>query len=477
VILVLDEGNEESIAYPIPNEVKIIFITSILHVLSSKSFFTREEKLIEIITTEKIDLFIHHCSSSRILLYDLLVIRNNNVFSILVHHELFSQDLRVLSVNPYMQRYVYTLADRVVVLSEIEQIYYKILGIKAVYIPDPLGEYAVTSEAYNFKGDIVWIGRLDNNQKQYMDIITIMKNVTMLVPNAKIRVYGPEGEPGSVKQLENAVRENGLEDNIVYCGHVTGDTVKMYENASVHLVTSAYESFGMSIAEGKMNGIPLVLYKMPYLELLKDGKGFIAVENDDTKAVADAIVHILTNRELAERLSIESKESIQRFKKFDYGMAWHNLINSLTYNETLDDSLQIDVKSMEMIFDTLGYHYYKGLSYLDDVRKNERRPYIKRLLQIKLQGNEHEIAIYPYGKWGKEIKDILNKDMGIQEAFIIDNKLAEAEENIRNLNDLKNIDCSKYQFLLCSSNSNIHQELLSSLREYVSGENILDVFG
>jgi hypothetical protein len=403
------------------------------------------------------------------------------VFSILVHHELFSQDLRVLSVNPYMQRYVYTLADRVVVLSEIEQIYYKILGIKAVYIPDPLGEYAVTSEAYNFKGDIVWIGRLDNNQKQYMDIIPIMKNVTRLIPNAKIRVYGPEGQPGSVKQLGNAVRENGLEDNIVYCGHVVGDTVKMYENASVHLVTSAYESFGMSIAEGKMNGIPLILYKMPYLELLKDGKGFIAVENDDTKAVADAIVHILTNRELAERLSIESKESIQRFKKFDYGMAWHNLIEGLTDNGQSDDDLQIDVKSLEMIFDTMGYHYYKGLSYmnerLNEVRREERRFQIKRLLQTKLRGNEYEIAIYPYGKWGQEIKDILNKDMMIQEAFIIDNKLSDFCKEIISLSDLKSMDCSRYRFLVCSSNLNIHDKLLASLSEYVPKENILDVFG
>jgi hypothetical protein len=272
-----------------------------------------------------------------------------------------------------------------------------------------------------------------------------------------------------------------LDDNIAYCGHVTGDTSKMYENAAVHLVTSAYESFGMVIAEGKMNGIPLVLYKMPYLELLKDGKGYIAVENDDTKAAAEAIVNILTDRKLAERLSTEAKQSVQKFINFDYGEAWQNLIAGLTDNGQSDDDLQIDVKSLEMIFDTMGYHYYKGLSYmnerLNEVRREERRLHIKRLLQTKLRGNEHEIVIYPYGKWGKEIKDILNIDMDIQEAFIIDNKLSGVCKDIRNLNDLKSIDCSQYQFLLCSSNPDIHDELVSSLLEYVPRENIVDVFG
>jgi hypothetical protein len=309
-----------------------------------------------------------------------------------------------------------------------------------------------------------------------MDIVPIMKEVITVLPNVKIRVYGPEWPTDIAGQLENSAKENGLENNIIYCGNVIGDTSKMYEGVAVHLVTSAYESFGMAIAEGKMNGIPLVLYKMPYLELLKDGKGYIAVENDDTKAAAEAIVNILTNRQLAESLSIEAKQSVQKFINFDYGDAWRNLIVGLTDNVQSDDDFKVDLKSMEMIFDTMGYHYYKGLLYLSDVRKNERRPYIKRILQIKLKGSEHEIVIYPYGKWGKEIKDILNKDLGIQETFIIDNKLSEFYEEIRNLNDLKSIDCSQYRFLVCSSNLNIHDELLSALMEYVPKENIVDIF-
>jgi glycosyltransferase involved in cell wall biosynthesis len=481
VTLILEEGNEDSIDYKIPNSVKILFIPGMSQVLRTKSYTLREEKLNEIIVNEKIDMLCHHCSASNIVFYDLLTFKKNNVYTILIHHELFSQEITKLSVSPYRQKYIDRLADRIVVLSEMEQLYYKIFGIKAVYIPDPLGDYAVTSKAYNFKGDIVWVGRLYNNQKQYMDIVPIMKEVTNVLPNVKIRVYGPEWPTDIAGQLENSAKENGLENNIIYCGNVIGDTSKMYEDVSIHLVTSAYESFGMAIAESKMNGIPLVTYKMPYLELLKDGKGYIAVENDDTGAAAEAIVNILTNHNLAKRLSRESKQSIQKFINFDYGEAWHKLIKGLTDNGQFNDDMQIDVKSLEIIFDTMGYHYYKGLSYmkerLNEVRRGERRQYIKCLLQIKLHNNEHGIVIYPYGKWGKEIKDILNNDLNIHEAFIVDNKLSKIYKEIKSLNDMDDIDCRQYQFLLCCTNEDIHDELLSLLKEYVPNENIVDVFG
>jgi hypothetical protein len=216
---------------------------------------------------------------------------------------------------------------------------------------------------------------------------------------------------------------------------------------------------------------------MPYLELLKDGKGYIAVENDDTKAAAEAIVHILTDCKLAECLSEEAKQSVKKFINFDYGEAWRNLIVGLTDNVQSDDDLQINLKSLEMIFDTMGYHYYKGVDYMNEVRREEHRQDIKRVLQIKLHNNNREIVIYPYGKWGKEIKDILNNDLNIHEAFIVDNKLSKIYKEIKSLNDMDDINCSQYLFLLCCTNDDIHDELLLLLKEYVPSENIVDVFG
>jgi hypothetical protein len=86
-------------------------------------------------------------------------------------------------------------------------------------------------------------------------------------------------------------------------------------------------------------------------------------------------------------------------------------------------------------------------------------------------------VIYPYGKWGKEIKDILNNDLNIHEAFIVDNRLSKIYKEIKSLNDMDDINCSQYLFLLCCTNDDIHDELLLLLKEYVPSENIVDVFG
>lgn len=482
VTLLLDEGNERYIAYPIPDNVKVIFIPSVSEVIRSKSYLSREKKLNEIMENEHIDLFCHQYPTLRIALYDMLTVKKHNVFLLLLHHELFSQHFSYLSNIPYRQRHEDQLADGVVVLTKIEQLYCEILGINATYIPNPLGGYAVSAAPYNFQGDIVWGGRLENLQKQFMDIVPIMKEVVRFLPNVKIRVYGPEWHTGNLKRFECAVKENNLEDHIIYCGCVSEGASQMYENASVHLVTSAFESFGMAIAEGKMNGIPLVLYDMPYLELLQDKKGYIAVEPDNPRAAAEAIVRILTDQTLAERLSREAKQSVQKFIDFDYGAAWKKFITDLTDKDSVVEKLPPDREKLEMILDTLGYHYFKGVtSWLGEFRRESqkagRRPYIKRLLQICLHDKKDNIVIYTYGVRGKEVKDILNHDLGIQEAFILDNKLAQEYEEIKELKDLKTLECAQYQFILCSSKAAIHEELLTSLRAYVPEENIIDLFG
>jgi hypothetical protein len=218
------------------------------------------------------------------------------------------------------------------------------------------------------------------------------------------------------------------------------------------------------------------------LELLQDKKGYIAVEHDNPKAAAEAIVRILTDQTLAERLSREAKQSVQKFIDFDYGAAWKKFITDLTDKDSVVENLPPDREKLEMIFDTFGYHYFKGVtSWLGEFRRESqkvgRRPYIKRLLQICLQDKKDNIVIYTYGVRGKEVKDILNHDLGIQEAFILDNKLAQEYEEIKELKDLKTLECAQYQFILCSSKAAIHEELLTSLRAYVPEENIIDLFG
>ena len=62
---------------------------------------------------------------------------------------------------------------------------------------------------------------------------------------------------------------------------------------------------------------------------------------------------------------------------------------------------------------------------------------IKRAIANWVQRGNKDFVIYPYGKNGKIAKEILNTEFGIQERYIVDNKLAYTQEGIYDVEYLK----------------------------------------
>ena len=85
-------------------------------------------------------------------------------------------------------------------------------------------------------------------------------------------------------------------------------------------------------------------------------------------------------------------------------------------------------------------------------------------------------VIYPLGKQGMLVKQILNWRYGIEEAFICDEKLSKKNPGIKPLSYLAQIDTSKFCFIITSDNLMFYDEIRSNLREYVNERNIIDLF-
>lgn len=86
------------------------------------------------------------------------------------------------------------------------------------------------------------------------------------------------------------------------------------------------------------------------------------------------------------------------------------------------------------------------------------------------------LVLYPFGQHGMLVKQILNWRYGIQEVFICDEKLSLKNPEIKCLQDLSQIDTSKYCFIITSDNLNCYDEIRFNLRKYVKEENIIDLF-
>lgn len=86
---------------------------------------------------------------------------------------------------------------------------------------------------------------------------------------------------------------------------------------------------------------------------------------------------------------------------------------------------------------------------------NDRK--ILRAIESNLSNGK--FVIFPFGKWGKRVKYLLNKKYGIKEIAIVDNELAKESENIYSIHDVKAIEVEDYVVLFAVSNAEVYESL------------------
>ena len=283
----------------------------------------RLTELEDCINRFKIDVFCSH-SVTRVLPMVLLC-KVTGMPLVLELHGIFTTYVasRHALLQPRDKNHkIIRLADATVVLSRVFETFWRNLGCNAHYIPNPLPLSDI-----EFKRDpmvnrkvILWVGRIVE-AKGIRAIVPIMREVVRREPQAKLRVLGGMGDEDLFNELLDRIRAEGFEDHIEFCGfHL--DVRSFYESADVMLTTSPSEGFSFTIAESKLYSLPLVCYEMPYLELLRDGRGFISVRQGDAIGAAAALVEILNDDRLRVRLSKEARESVEPFLEYDFAGAW-----------------------------------------------------------------------------------------------------------------------------------------------------------
>ncbi|MCM1217939.1 MAG: hypothetical protein NC548_25905 [Lachnospiraceae bacterium] len=89
---------------------------------------------------------------------------------------------------------------------------------------------------------------------------------------------------------------------------------------------------------------------------------------------------------------------------------------------------------------------------------------IDTMVRATVTSRPEKIAICPFAEEGMMAKQILNQRYGIEETYIIDNRLAEINPNIVSVEDLKERDTKDLIVLLMIQNKEINQVLENQLR-------------
>lgn len=354
VVLLTDEEHLQE-EYEVSEQVKRIVLPSAL-LLSYDEYPKRAELLKEALINNRIDVMLYHAAESRFLLYDMILTKSLGIPFCVTVHGLFSAEMLRQNYHIIEKKSTFKLVDRLIVLSEMEKEFWTTLGINTVFIPNPIQDLPFSEKEGEY---ILWLGRLDEVCKQPSHAVEMMKRVTEVYPEATMKMVGTEVTKGVVKKLRKIIKKAGLNNNIEICKGTT-DVGHYYENAKVFLCTSTGEAFSMTLVESKAYGIPLVTYDMPYLEVLKQRKGFVSVPQDDINAGAKAIIELLEKDELRKRLKEEARESYEMLRQYDLRSAWEELLSDLFENVGKAKKIVQENAQLSLAMHTMLEHYGKG---------------------------------------------------------------------------------------------------------------------
>jgi glycosyltransferase involved in cell wall biosynthesis len=151
--------------------------------------------------------------------------------------------------------------------------------------------------------------------KNIVGLIKAFAIIEKRFKNAQLRIAGI-AEPAYLRQCQREVEVNSLSNNVCFLGNISIDDVQLeLSKANCLVVSSFQENAPLSIAEAMAAGVPVVGSRVGGIpEMVEDGKTGILVEPYDTKSIADAVMRILSDQNLARSMGQRAKEiAKQRF--------------------------------------------------------------------------------------------------------------------------------------------------------------------
>ena len=193
-----------------------------------------------------------------------------------------------------------------------------------------LPERAVVRQMFGIEASrplLVSVGRLVK-AKGFDLLISAMPSVLKHFPEARCLILGGEdvGEPGYRSMLERQIDDHGLSSRVLLMG-LQADIPRWLHLADVVVQASRLESFGLSIVEAMAMGKPVVAAAASGpREIIDSGVNGILVPVNDVKRIGSAIVCLLKDRALAERIG---EAAIRRARRFSSSCFAEDLVRAL----------------------------------------------------------------------------------------------------------------------------------------------------
>lgn len=215
----------------------------------------------------------------------------------------------------------------VLVSQDLETFYKKAMKpyhCQCIYIPNVLEK--VPSEVSTLSSKhLISVGRL-SPEKGYLELVEIAEVLKEKHPTWHLDIVGdgPERE-----RIEKAIKDKNLESFITLHGFQQSDAIyELLSNASIYLMTSYTESFGIVLLEAMSSGLPCIAYDSAEgaREIIQSGYNGYLIKHRNRDAYLKKIEDLMKDEETRKKLGKQARKSIQNFTKDPVQKEWLSLL-------------------------------------------------------------------------------------------------------------------------------------------------------
>lgn len=214
--------------------------------------------------------------------------------------------------------------DRFVVLTEKDKEAWVELNNVCV-IPNPLS-FTSTRRSTLSEKRIIAVGRYCH-EKGYDLLLKAWVIVQNRTTDWRLEIFGE----GDRTQYEEMVDTLNLDRHRCVLNGRSSRIQDEFLNSSLSVCSSKFEGFGLVITEAMACGLPVVSFDCPWgpRAIISDGEDGMLVENGNVDKLAEALVLMIQNPKQRKAMADKAIENVQRFSIDQIAGQWKSLFESL----------------------------------------------------------------------------------------------------------------------------------------------------
>ncbi|VDG20041.1 poly(glycerol-phosphate) alpha-glucosyltransferase [Lactobacillus sp.] [Lactiplantibacillus mudanjiangensis] len=192
-------------------------------------------------------------------------------------------------------------------------------------VPDDTLQAPAVPWSERTPGKLIFVARL-SEEKQQDQAIRAFQQVHQKLPHTTLEFWGyANGDTG--KKLRQLVQDLHLTAAVTFNDY-TQDIATVYDHAQLALLTSRAEGFALALLEGQSHGVPQIAYDVKYgpQAIIQPGRDGELVPVNDVKALAEAMIALLSDDEKGQTYSAHAYADANRYSSEAVWQQWQPLM-------------------------------------------------------------------------------------------------------------------------------------------------------